>query len=286
LSQTYPHIEIIVVDDNHPDTEYRSKTERQMLRYKENDNVVYLKNGKNLGGALARNKGIEHATGDYITFLDDDDIYLPDKVHIQLAKMQRENLDLCFMDVRIHNTLDKLVDYREHSYVRNTSNEELLRQHLVHNLTPTATYMFQTRKLRDIGGFDDVQVGQEFVLMLKSIERGLKIGYIPEAHVIQYVHNGERISVGQVKLDKEIDLYRLKKTYFMRLTHGQRKFVTFRHYVVMAIAAKRSRRFDIFIKHIFLSFVNSPAIFFVELFGHARRIRRYKNVNAGKKMFM
>jgi glycosyltransferase involved in cell wall biosynthesis len=62
LGQTCPNIEVIVVDDNHPDTDYRTTTERQMLRYRENNNVVYLKNDKNLGGALARNKGIERAT--------------------------------------------------------------------------------------------------------------------------------------------------------------------------------------------------------------------------------
>ena len=39
-----------------------------MQKYADNAKVVYIKNNKNLGGALARNEGIFNATGDYITF--------------------------------------------------------------------------------------------------------------------------------------------------------------------------------------------------------------------------
>jgi len=50
------------------------------------------------------------------------------------------------------------------------------------------------------------------MLMLKLIKNNLKIGYIPVAYVIQYIHDGERISVGSNKLDKEIELYNFKKS--------------------------------------------------------------------------
>ena len=49
--------------------------------------MIYKKNNTNFGGALARNEGIKCATGDYVTFLDDDDIYLPDKILAQLEYM-------------------------------------------------------------------------------------------------------------------------------------------------------------------------------------------------------
>lgn len=199
LNQTYENIEVVVVDDNGIESEFRKSTEEKMEIYKNNSKVVYIKNNVNLGGALSRNEGIKKASGDYITFLDDDDIYLPNKIKNQLSFMVEHNLDMSFTNVRVHNTNDKLIDFREHSYVKSWSNDELLKQHLMHHLTPTATYMYKKSALENIGGFDQSKVGQEFRLMLKSIEKGLKIGYLPTAEVIQYVHEGERYQLVQTK---------------------------------------------------------------------------------------
>ena len=90
-----------------------------MQKYADNNKVVYIKNNKNLGGALARNEGIFNATGDYITFLDDDDIYLPQKIEVQLGYMLKNDWDLSFSDVRIHNNNDILIDYENTSMLRN-----------------------------------------------------------------------------------------------------------------------------------------------------------------------
>ena len=48
-----------------------------MERY---SNIRYIKNEKNLGGALSRNVGIKEANGEFISFLDDDDKYKPTKI--------------------------------------------------------------------------------------------------------------------------------------------------------------------------------------------------------------
>jgi glycosyltransferase involved in cell wall biosynthesis len=91
LNQTYKNIEIIVVDDNDSDSKYRNETEQVMLRYKENKNVKYIKHEKNRNGAAARNTGIKYASGEYIAFLDDDDEFSPQKIELQIKKL--ESLD-------------------------------------------------------------------------------------------------------------------------------------------------------------------------------------------------
>lgn len=279
LNQTYKNIEIIVVDDNDSSSKYRAQTEEKMKKYSNYSNIVYIKNKKNLGGALARNEGLFKASGDYITFLDDDDIYLPDKINSQINYMIDNKLDMSFTDVRIHNTDDKLVDYREHSYVKNLSKKELLKQHIMHHLTPTDTYMFKKKAILNIGGFDDVQMGQEFMLMLKAIESGLKIGYLPVAHVIQYIHNGERISVGKNKLDKEVELYNYKKKYFDLLNFRERLYVKFRHYAVMMVVSKRSKKTFIAIKYLIKAFLASPIDCVLETIYYIKKIKRNKNIN-------
>ncbi len=276
LNQTYPNIEVIVVDDNNPGSEFRLKTEQVMKQYLILDNVIYIKNNKNLGGALARNQGIYRANGDYITFLDDDDVYLPKKINTQVRYMIQNKMDMSFTDVRIHDMNDELIDYRKHEYIKSFENTVLLKQHLMHHLTPTASYMFKSEAINEIGGFDDVKVGQEFMLMLKMIRSGMKIGYIPVAHVIQYIHDGERISVGKSKIEGEKELFKLKKEYFKILGFRERQYIKFRHHVVMMIAGKRGKMFDVAAKHFVKAVFSSPLDCILETVKHIKKVKKYK----------
>lgn len=73
LNQTYKNIEIVVVDDNDNESVYRTETEKLMVQYNNDSRIKYLKHPYNMNGAQARNTGIRHARGEFITFLDDDD---------------------------------------------------------------------------------------------------------------------------------------------------------------------------------------------------------------------
>lgn len=276
LQQTYSNIEILVIDDNEANSLERMKTENQMREYNNNNKVKYIKNKENLGGALARNVGIYKATGEYITFLDDDDIYLSEKINRQVQYMVRNNLDLSFTDVRFHNSSNSLIDYREHNYVVSFENRELLKNHIMHHLTPTATYMFKAKKLKDLNGFDNVMMGQEFMLMLKAIERNLIIGYLPIADVVQYIHDGERISIGKNKMDKEKELYNFKKRYFSYLSKKQRRYVKFRHHAVMMIVGKRSGNIPLSILHLLKAILTSPTNCVKEVLVHSMKLKKYK----------
>lgn len=78
-TQTYKNVEIIVVDDNNPDTQERKETEK-IIGKLQSANLMYIQHEKNKNGAAARNTGIAAAQGKYVCFLDDDDIYLPTRI--------------------------------------------------------------------------------------------------------------------------------------------------------------------------------------------------------------
>lgn len=80
LKQTYQNIEVIVVDDNDPDSEWREKTKKVINEYSNDKRVRYIEHPKNMNGAVARNTGIKAASGEVICFLDDDDKYRENRI--------------------------------------------------------------------------------------------------------------------------------------------------------------------------------------------------------------
>lgn len=83
VSQTYSNIEILVVDDNEPGDEF-SLGVRKMISELSYPNLKLITQKKHINGAAARNAGIVHAKGEYIAFLDDDDLWLPDKIEMEV----------------------------------------------------------------------------------------------------------------------------------------------------------------------------------------------------------
>lgn len=89
LNQTHKNLEVVVVDDNNPDTEARKETEVVMNDLKSIDNrVVYIQHPFNKNGSAARNTGIFNSDGKYVALLDDDDEFKPNKIAVQLEKME------------------------------------------------------------------------------------------------------------------------------------------------------------------------------------------------------
>jgi glycosyltransferase involved in cell wall biosynthesis len=87
LDQTHSDLEVIVVDDNNPDTVAREKTKSSISDFADK-RLIYIKHQENRNGAAARNTGIQNASGSYIAFLDDDDEFEPNKIEEQLRYLK------------------------------------------------------------------------------------------------------------------------------------------------------------------------------------------------------
>jgi len=88
VTQTYTNLEIIVIDNASTDN-----IEEIVKNFNDN-RIKYLRHDENRGGSAARNAGIKNATGEYISFLDDDDEILPEKIQRQIYKFKTSSAEV------------------------------------------------------------------------------------------------------------------------------------------------------------------------------------------------
>lgn len=86
LKQTYTEWELIIVDDCSPDN-----TDEVVEKYLGDRRIRYLKNEKNSGAAVSRNRALREANGKWIAFLDSDDLWTPDKLEKQISFMENNS---------------------------------------------------------------------------------------------------------------------------------------------------------------------------------------------------
>ncbi len=264
-AQSYSNIEVILVDDN-SDSQWNEKVLSIVNNFKKkcpNLAIEYIVNNPNQGSAKTRNIGIEAANGEYITFLDDDDVYLTDKVKKQIEFMENGQYDYSITDLVLYTEDDKEIDRRVRSYIKDTSVESLRTYHLKHHMTGTDTMMFKKEYLTKIGGFAHIDVGDEFYLMQRAIEGKGKFGYLPGCEIKAYVHTDDGgLSSGDGKIDGENALYEYKQTFFDHIDASTRRYIKMRHFAVIAYAEIRRKRIFPFAINAVRSFFYAPIAFF------------------------
>lgn len=260
IEQTYDFIEIILIDDN-AEEKWNGKVKKIVDKLNNNYklNIKFTRNTINKGSAETRNIGINEATGEYITFLDDDDIYLPDKIKNQITHMLMEESDFSITDLFLYDENDKLVEKRNRTYIKKYSKDELIRYHLMFHMTGTDTIMFRREYLLNIGGFDPINIGDEFYLMHKAIQFGGAFSYLPVCDVKAIVHTvTDGLSSGLNKINGEIILYKYKKKYFHKLNRRDIRYINMRHKAVLAFAELRRSNYGTFILYSCHSLISSP----------------------------
>ena len=270
--QTYQNLEILVVNDNVPGSDWDRSTAKVLEGFGDPRLKVVHTAGQTGGGA-ARNFACRQASGKYLAFLDDDDEFLPDKVETQLRFMLDHGLDMCWQDVSWYDESGKLVEHRRLDHCKDFSQQGLLRAHLLTPISPTSIYMLKKSLFDKTEGFGEVATGQDWWLMLRCIEAGARMGYMPEVHVRQYLHSGERLSLGKNKVDGEVARHEVVRGYYPRLSKKDVHYIEFRHNAVLAFAMKRSHQPGQAVLYAFRAIAASPVACFSEalkFFGKAK----------------
>ncbi|UKS30999.1 glycosyltransferase [Paenibacillus sp. HWE-109] len=171
LEQSYPYIEIIVVDDG--STMHADKITPFL------DRVSYL--GKANGGtASALNHGIRQATGQYVVWLSSDDLFYPDKVRNQLAFMQKNQAMISY------TSFDEIDDQRRFlnfsAGMRFRNYREFITCWLKHDPINGCTVMIQKGMFTHIGYFDEsLPFTHDYDLWIRFILNGIPIHFVDES---------------------------------------------------------------------------------------------------------
>ncbi len=130
INQTYPHWELILVDDCSTDGSYEIAN-----AYSEKDSrIKSLQLTENKGAGISRNFGIKEATGTYIAFLDADDLWIPEKLQTQLDFMTKNNCNICYSSYQLMNE-DGSLQPKIVQALPNLTFKKLLKSNYIGNLT-------------------------------------------------------------------------------------------------------------------------------------------------------
>jgi glycosyltransferase involved in cell wall biosynthesis len=146
LNQTYNNIEVIVVDDCSKDDRYKLLESRK--------DIIYLKTKKNSSlPAIPRNMGIIRSSGKWISFLDDDDYFVPSKIEDQME--YSKSYDFICSDAFYDNTLNSYAKglYLDYWNKINPEDTDLFDINLIkkHNLIINSSVLVKKEKLIEIG---------------------------------------------------------------------------------------------------------------------------------------
>lgn len=189
LNQTYQNFEIIIVDDNSSDC-----TAKIIEDYQNRDKrFKFVKHKTRKGAAAARNTGIKIATGEYISFLDSDDEWLPNKLECEL-KVMLENKDciICSCNhVFVNGICNKIV-------IEPVLKNSVVSQKIVLRGECFTTNDFTVKReaLIKINGYDEsLPARQDWDLWIRITSLGMGI-QIPVCGARIYLMHGDQISRG------------------------------------------------------------------------------------------
>lgn len=204
LNQTYGNIEVVVVDDQSTDDSTK------LVENKNDNRVKLIKLKKNVGAAIARNIGIDQATGDYITFIDSDDYWILNKLDKQINFIEANDYKFIYGGYAY-------LKRNGETHIAHVPTSITYKQALKNTTIFTSTVMFNMKYLKKEDIYmPNIKKGQDTATWWKVLKTGITAYGIDE--VLSFYRVGEKsLSSNKFKaLKRSWDLYKREDINYMK----------------------------------------------------------------------
>ncbi len=257
LAQTYPNVEIIVVNDGSKDD---GATERVALSYGDKIRYFYKENG---GSSSALNMGIANMTGEWFSWLSHDDLYVPEKLEKQVAYMESLIIDSAELRKHIFFSAFELID-AEGKTIRTcrvkparelaakvdsfSHNGYLIAEPTVYNFHGCSCLVHKDA-FADIGYFDEkLRLLNDIDLWFRLYASGYKVHFISEPLVKGRIHVKQvSQSIGYSYHNSEQDMFWNRSLEWLLVNHPENEKLFFlfgRNAYLKARNAEGDRAFE------------------------------------------
>lgn len=206
LGQTYRDFEVIVMDDGSTDD-----TKSKVHAFRDGRIKYFYKANEGLAGT--RNRGIAASTGEYIAFLDHDDLWTPQKLEAQMAILERDrDVGLVFSDAHVlkDGKKERATYFDRCKPKRGSIFEDLLLESS--NFIPLSSVMMRRNVFDEIGCFKtEFKIGEEYELFLRAADR-YRFDYVDEPLAVIRMHEGNFSARKEIFVKEAFDILEFWKT--------------------------------------------------------------------------
>jgi glycosyltransferase involved in cell wall biosynthesis len=198
LSQDYENWELIIINDCSTDS-----TLQIVKKFKDN-RIKIINNSINSGVGFSRKVGFENSTGDFIAFLDSDDIWANNKVSMQLEYMLKNHYDFTITKVikKLFNSdiiLGKVIPPKHLDYKKLLWNTSIVTSSVLVKKSSISSDMFST-----------LRVGEDFLTWLNFLKRIQKV-YLLDYYLVYYSVRKNSLSSNKIKA--ALNMFKIYKYY-------------------------------------------------------------------------
>ncbi|MBQ8525170.1 MAG: glycosyltransferase family 2 protein [Clostridia bacterium] len=159
LNQTYKEWELIIVDDCSSDN-----TDDVVATFADS-RIRYIKNDKNSGAAISRNRALREANGRWIAFLDSDDLWEPKKLELQITFMVKNNYKFTYTDYRVINPKGDMLPYIC------TGPDKVTKRKLYNYCYFSTITVIYDREYIGLIQIEDVRKNNDYAMWFKAVEK-------------------------------------------------------------------------------------------------------------------
>jgi glycosyltransferase involved in cell wall biosynthesis len=183
LKQKYQNYEVIIIDDGSTDN-----TNEMLRTFLENPKIKYFKQ-ENMGQAGAKNNGIKNSSGEFIAFLDADDMWADNMLEKELELFSDERVGVVYSTVRFINEKNEDIKLKRNSKYLIPRSGNITKYLLFENFVTFSSSIVRKECLDECGYFDEsLKMGIDWDLWLR-VSTKYQFSYVDEPLLIYRIHS-------------------------------------------------------------------------------------------------